>query len=85
MPLPAAVRKRLYFGGVDSAWLERMQPALALVDRLKQERGMSENEAFEVAVEAILAPADGPASSDNPPGPMEWEEQKTILEGLGFR
>jgi hypothetical protein len=26
--LPAAVRKRLYFGGVDSAWLERMQPAL---------------------------------------------------------
>lgn len=26
--LPAAMRKRLRFGGVDSAWLERMQPAL---------------------------------------------------------
>jgi len=26
--LPAATRKRLCFGGVDSAWLERIQPAL---------------------------------------------------------
>jgi hypothetical protein len=64
---------------------QKMQPALALVERLVQERGMSDDEAFEVAVEAILAPADGPATSDNPPEPMEWEEQETILEGLGFR
>jgi len=64
---------------------QKMQQALALVDQLKLEQGMSESEAFEVTVEAILAPADGPANSDNPPEPMELVEQKQILEGLGFR
>ena len=64
---------------------QKMQPALALVERLMQERGIPEGEAFEVAVETILAPADGPATSDNPPEPMAWEEQKKILEKLGFR
>jgi len=61
---------------------KKCQQALRLVDKLKQERGLSEDEAFENAMSAVLAPSDGPAMSDNPPDPVPWQEQEAILLAL---
>jgi hypothetical protein len=61
---------------------EKYQQALRLVDKLKQE-GHSEEEAFQVAQESVLAPADGPAMSDKPPNPLPYREQKAALRHLG--
>lgn len=56
--------------------------ALRLVDRLKAERGMDEDEAFQVAMESVLAPADGPAMGDNPPAPLPLHEQARVWKAL---
>lgn len=61
---------------------KKLQQALRLVDRLKQERGLSEEEAFDVAQQSLLAPPDGPAMSDNPPNPVPWREQEQIYKRL---
>lgn len=61
---------------------KKNQQALRLVDKLKQERGLSEDEAFEIATSAVLAPSDGPAMSDDPPEPVPWQEQEAILQAL---
>lgn len=59
------------------------QQALRLVDTLGRERGLSEDEAFEIAMQTILAPADGPATMDDPePEPVPWQEQEAILRAL---
>ena len=59
------------------------QAALRLVDRMKAEAGMSEVEAFQVAVESVLAPGDGPAMMQDPaPEPVPLEEQERILDSL---
>lgn len=65
---------------------DKEQQALALVIRLRDGRGMSEQEAFEVAMSQILATPDGPAMSDSPPRPMPEPERKAVyrhLEKLG--
>ena len=63
--------------------LERKnQRALELVDKLKSEHGMSEDEAFDVATSTILAPPDGPAMTDNPPDPVPWQEQEQMMNAL---
>lgn len=63
--------------------LERkQQEALRLVDRLKSEGGLNEEEAFQVAMESVLAPADGPAMQEDAPDPVPWEEQEKIYRGL---
>ena len=61
---------------------EKNQQALRLVDILKQERGMTEHEAFEIAMSAVLAPPDGPAMSENPPEPVPRSEQEAIFRAL---
>jgi hypothetical protein len=59
-----------------------VQQALALVEKLVKERRMSSDEAYEVATAIILAPADGPAASDDPPTPLSVEEQRMIRHSL---
>jgi len=61
---------------------QKNQQALCLVDQLKRERGMTEDEAFEIAMSAVLAPSDGPAMSDNLPEPVPRLEQEAILLAL---
>lgn len=56
--------------------------AYRLVEKLKEQRSMTENEAFEIAVDSILAPSDGPATGDNPPEPLPLKEQEEIYRKL---
>ena len=58
------------------------QQALRLVHNLKQSRGLSEDEAFDVAMSSVLAPPDGPAMSDKPPEAVPWREQEQIYKRL---
>lgn len=61
----------------------KMQQALELVDNLKAKRGMSEDEAFDVAMAQILAPADGQAlMQDEPPTPISKPERELIYRKL---
>jgi hypothetical protein len=62
----------------------KVQSALSLVLRLKKD-GLSEDEAFQAAAEAILAPSDGPAFSDNPPDPLPYEDQRKVYARLEAR
>jgi len=59
----------------------KLQSALNLVLRLKKE-GASKDEAFQAAAEAILAPSDGPAMSDNPPDRLPYEDQMKVCAML---
>ena len=60
----------------------KMQQALRLTDNLKQQRGLDEESAFQVAAESVLNPADGPAMSDDPPEPMPAREQAAVYRKL---
>lgn len=60
---------------------QKYQQGLALVDRLKGE-GLGEEEAFQVALETVLAPSDGPALSDNPPQPLPLSQQRQVRNRL---
>ena len=60
----------------------KLLQALRVADTMKQQRGFSEDEAFEVAMQSILAPADGPAMGDDPPDPVPWREQEEIYNRL---
>ena len=43
---------------------------------------MTEDEAFEVACQTILAPPDGPAMSDHPPKPLDWRQREAVYKRL---
>jgi hypothetical protein len=59
------------------------QQALKLVMQLKEKQGLTEHEAFEVAVEKILAPADGPAiMSEEPPKALDSNQQAAVYKYL---
>jgi hypothetical protein len=47
---------------------DKLDQALTFVEKLQQEWNMSFDDALEIASRAILAPPDGPAMSNNPPG-----------------
>ena len=79
---PELVRQLHREGKLRNHLEKKMQQALRLVDKLTQERGLSEDEAFEIAMSEVLAPSDGPAMSDNPPEPVPWKEQEAILLAL---
>ena len=64
---------------------EKLQQALSVVDLLKRVRGLNNEEAFQIATELILAPSDGPATSENPPQPLPYREQRQILRRLEAR
>lgn len=61
---------------------QKQQQALRFVEKLRREDGLSEDEAFEAATQAILAPSDGPAMSDNPPDPLPLKEQEAVYSQL---
>lgn len=61
---------------------QKNQQALRLVHQLKQERGLNEDEAFDVALNSLLAPPDGPAMSDNPPPPLPLNQQELVYRSL---
>lgn len=79
---PDLVRDLARTGKLQQHLDAKSQQALRLVDRLKQERGMNFEEAFEVALGSVLAPADGPAMQDNAPDPVPWKEQEGIYKRL---
>lgn len=62
---------------------QKYQEALRLVDQLKREQGLSEEEAFQAAQDLVLAPADGPALSNKPPDPLPPRDQKAAYRHLG--
>lgn len=60
---------------------ERYQKALELTDRFKQERGMSDEEAFEAASDLVLAPAEkDPLAQKGQP--ISKEEREAIYRKL---
>ena len=61
---------------------QKNQQVLRYVAQMKQERGMSDDEAFGIADAMIEAPADGPAMGDNPPEPVPCQEQEAIYRAL---
>ena len=78
--------RKLYRSGTLQRYLyETLQQALERTMQLKDERGLSEDEAFEIATAEILAPADGTAFSENPPEPVSYEEQQVVFKALGLR
>lgn len=79
---PSLVRELLRKGKLKDLLDRKEQAALKLVMLLRDNQGLSEDEAFEVAPSKILAPSDGPAMSDNPPKPMPYQERKAVYEKL---
>jgi hypothetical protein len=62
---------------------KKVQQALEYEEILKQQRlEMSSYEVSEIAAQLILAPADGPATSDDPPKAIPLPEQKAIFNRL---
>lgn len=79
---PSLVRQLLAQGKLKDLLDRKEQAALKLVMLLRDNQGLSEDEAFEVAMSKILAPPDGPAMSDNPPKPMSARERDLVYRRL---
>jgi len=63
--------------------LQRKLDQAILVEERQKESGLSQQEALQVAVETILAPADGPAlMNDPPPEPVPLKLQERIWKRL---
>jgi len=71
-------------GELENLLDRKLQSALSTVERLKKD-GLSEHQAFEAATQSVLAPSDGPAFSDNPPEPLDYEEQRKVYARLEAR
>ena len=62
---------------------EKQQQALRRVEQLQKEAGMSYDAAFECALGEVLAPADGPAVTQDPaPNPLSVREQAEVWSSL---
>ena len=79
---PDFVRELSQHGKLRAHLDEKEQHALRYVSQLKTSRGMTDREAFEIAMAMLLAPADGPAMGDEPPEPVPWQEQETIWRAM---
>lgn len=80
---PELVRELHQQGKLRQHLDQKNQQALRLVDQLKRKRGLSEDEAFDVASQEVLAPPDGPALSQDPaPEPVPLREQEAIYRSL---
>jgi hypothetical protein len=80
---PELVRQLHHQGKLRQHLENQNQAALRLVDKLKSEAGMTEEEAFQAAMESVLAPADGPAMTQDPaPEPVPLREQEQVLRAL---
>lgn len=79
---PSLVRQLLAQGKLKEHLDAKEQAALKLAMLLRDNQGLSEDEAFEVAMAKILAPPDGPAMSDDPPEPLPYKEQEVVYRRL---
>jgi hypothetical protein len=79
---PDLVRQLHQSGNLLEHLDDQIQPALRRVEELQRERGLTWDEALEVAASEHLCPPDGPASQPNPPEPVPLEEQEKIIESL---
>ena len=79
---PDLVRSLHQQGKLEAHLEDKNQQGLALADKFKKEQGMSEDQAFEAAGQFVLAPANGPAMSDNPPEPVPPRERERIMDSL---
>ncbi len=79
---PDLVRQLHQSGNLPEYLDDRMQPAIRRVEELMQERGLTSDEAWEIAASELLCPPDGPAFQDNPPEPVPPAEQRKIIESL---
>lgn len=79
---PSLVRELSRKGKLKEHLDDKEQRALEVVTNLRDNQGLSEDEAFEVAVSQILAPPDGPAMSDEPPKSMPYPERKAVYRKL---
>jgi hypothetical protein len=59
----------------------KYQQGLAVQHRLMQ-HGQTAQEAYEVAQSTVLAPPDGPATSETPPVPVNHKERRNLLNSL---
>ena len=64
--------------------LNQLASALRFIDILMKS-GRSRYEAEDIAIEVLLAPADGRASSDNPPEPLSLDNQEKVYRKLERR
>jgi hypothetical protein len=77
---PSLVLKLLRTNKLKDHLDDKEQRALKLVMQLRDNRGMTEDEAFEVACQTILAAPDGPAMSDHPPKPLDWRQREAVYK-----
>jgi len=61
---------------------ERYQRALELTDQIKADKGVSDEEAFEVASDLVLTPADGKDPLAKPGQPISRQEREQIYQKL---
>jgi hypothetical protein len=80
---PGLVRHLQAQGKLEDHLDSKLQEALLLVSRLQNQGGVDREEAWQVAVESVLAPPDSPESSENPPQPIPEAEQAQLLRQLG--
>src|SRR3989338_5739099 len=83
---PQLVRQLMRSNKLKEHLDKKNQAGIDLVAKLKENRGVSVDEAYEVAAHQILAPPDGPAMSDHPPKALNWRERKAVylyLDRLG--
>jgi hypothetical protein len=78
---PELVRQLHQQGKLREHLEEKYQQGLRMVDRLKSQGGMSEEEAFQAAMEAVLAPP-REEIPDEDPEPVPLKEQEQILRSL---
>src|ERR1043166_1220811 len=79
---PQLVLELLRKGKLKEHLDQKEQAALKLVMNLRDNQGMTEDEAFEVATSQILAPPDGPAMSENPPKALDSSQRKAVYQSL---
>jgi hypothetical protein len=71
-------------GELDQILINQLASALRFIDILMKS-GRSRYEAEDIAIEVLLAPADGRAFSDNPPEPLSLDDQEKIYRKLERR
>ena len=71
-------------GELDQILINQLASALRFID-IVMKSGRSRYEAEDIAIEVLLAPADGRAFSDNPPEPLSLDDQEKVYRKLERR
>ena len=80
---PELVRELLQSNKLKEHLDEKEQRALRMVSQLKEKHGLSEEEARDHAIHALLAPPEGRAIlEDQPPKPLDWRQREAVYKKL---